>query len=177
MFVLNKKLLLLKNVFKPNQSVVLRILLNKLFVKAFNVKTNFIEKKIYDSGILKDILFVFGKLFETNLNESIFFNDFFENFIGEFFFWQGMIIKIFETFHNRRHDFFLLNRIFEKKLVDFTTILRGKSQERLFVSFHAEIIHYRDLFIDFEISILKHWKTHSETCFYLIFLVLLQIVV
>lgn len=173
MFVLNKKLLFLKNVFKLDQPIVLRIFLDKFLVKTINVETNFIEKEIYDCGILKDIFFVFRKLFETNLDESVFLNDLFENFLGELFFWQCMIIEIFETFHDGRHDFFLLNRIFEQKFIDFTTILRGKSQERLFVGFHAEIIHYRYLFVDFEISVLKHWKTHSKTCFHLIFLVLL----
>ena len=177
MFVLNKKLLFLKNVFKFNQPVVLRIFLDKFFVKTIYVETNFVEKKIYDSGIFKDIFFVFGKLFKTDLDESVFLNDLLENFVCELFFWQCMIIEIFETFHDGRHDFFLLNRIFEQKFIDFTTILRGKSQERLFVGFHAEIIHYRDLFVNFEISILKHWETHSKTCFHLIFLVLLEIVV
>ena len=154
MFILNKKLLFLKNVLKPNKSIVLWIFLNKFLVKAINVKTYFIEKKIYYSGILEDVFFVFSKLFKTNFNKSILFNNFFEYFLGEFFFLQCVIIEIFKTFHDGRHDFFLLNRIFEQKFVDFSSILRGKSQKRLFVSFHAEIIHYRDLFIDFEISIL-----------------------
>lgn len=154
MFILNKKLLFLKNVLKPNKSIVLWIFLNKFLVKAINVKTYFIEKKIYDSGIFEDVFFVFSKLFKTNFNKSILFNNFFEYFLGDFFFLQCVIIEIFKTFHDRRHDFFLLNRIFEQKFVDFSSILRSKSQKRLFVSFHAEIIHYRYLFIDFEISIL-----------------------
>ena len=86
MFVLNKKLLFLKNVFKLNQPVVLRIFLEKFFVKTIYVETNFVEKKIYDSGIFKYIFFVFGKLFKTDLDESVFLNDLLEDFLSELFF-------------------------------------------------------------------------------------------
>lgn len=86
MFVLNKEFLFLKNILKLDETIVLRIFLNQILVKAINVETNFIEKEISDCKVLEDGFFVFGKLFETDFNESVFFDNFFEDFLNEFFF-------------------------------------------------------------------------------------------
>lgn len=86
MFVLYKELLFLENIFKPDETIILRIFLNQIPVKAINVETSFIEKEIDDCHVLKEKFFVFSKSLETDFNESVFFDYFFEDFFVKLFF-------------------------------------------------------------------------------------------
>lgn len=85
-FVSDEKLLLLELNFVLDEGVIFRLLRNQVLVKSLNVETNFVKQKINYSQVVEKIFLSPVKSLQANVNEPIFVNDLFENFVTKIFF-------------------------------------------------------------------------------------------
>jgi len=95
-------------VLKLDEAPELRVFVNELFVETINVKTDFIEKEVNDSQIVKDKLSILGYFLQADLDKLGFLYNFSQCRLA-ILFKIATLCSAFEPLHNVGHDFFLLD--------------------------------------------------------------------